>query len=105
MVNAAKADGLIDEDEMQKVVGELQEEGITQAERDYLLAEVRKPMSTEEITRAVRSPQVAAQVYAASLLAIEVDTPAEKEYLRKLAGDLNLDPKVISQIHATLNVA
>ena len=105
MVNAAKADGRIDEDEMQKVVGELQEDGLSEAERQYLLAEVRKPLSTAEIVRAVPNRQVAAQVYAASLLAIEVDTPAEKAYLRQLASDLKLDDRVVGQIHSTLGLA
>lgn len=86
MINAAKADGQIDEDEMQKVVGELQEGGISEEERDYLLTEVRKPLNTAEIVRGASSPQVAAQVYAASLLAIEVDTPAEKAYVQGLVS-------------------
>jgi uncharacterized membrane protein YebE (DUF533 family) len=105
MVNAAKADGRIDEDEMQKVVGELQDDGITDAEREYLLAEVRKPLSTAEIVRAVPNRQVAAQIYAASLLAIEVDTPKEQAYLQQLARDLKLDPQVVAQLHSTLGVA
>jgi uncharacterized membrane protein YebE (DUF533 family) len=105
MINAAKADGRIDEDEMQKVVGELQEGGISAAEREYLLAEVRKPANTDEIVRAVPNQQVAAQVYAASLLAIEADTPAERTYLQGLARDLRLDPRVVEQMHATLGVA
>lgn len=105
MINAAKADGRIDEDEMQKVVGELQEGGITAAEREYLLAEVRKPANTDEIVRAVPNQQVAAQVYAASLLAIEADTPAERTYLQGLARDLRLDPRVVEQMHSTLGIA
>jgi uncharacterized membrane protein YebE (DUF533 family) len=105
MVNAAKADGQIDEDELQKVVGELQGDGITQAEREFVLAEVRKPMCTEEIVRAAPNRQVGAQIYAASLLAIEVDTPAEKAYLQQLARDLGLDTHVVGQIHSTLGVA
>jgi uncharacterized membrane protein YebE (DUF533 family) len=105
MINAAKADGRIDEDEMQKVVGELQGDGITDAEREFLLAEVRKPMCTDEIVRAVPNEQVAAQIYAASLLAVEADTPAEQAYLKGLARDLKLDSRVVSQMHTTLGVA
>jgi uncharacterized membrane protein YebE (DUF533 family) len=105
MINAAKADGRIDEDEMQKVVGELQEDGIGSAERDYLLAEVRKPMCTEDIIRAATSPQLGAQIYAASLLAIEVDTPAERAYLQNLARGMKLDERLVRQIHTTLGVA
>jgi uncharacterized membrane protein YebE (DUF533 family) len=105
MVNAAKVDGTIDDDELQKIVGELQSDGITQAERDFLLGEARKPLSTAEIVRAVPNRQVGAQVYAASLLAIEVDTPAEEAYLEQLARDLGLNSQVVDQIHTTLGVA
>ena len=105
MVNAAKADGRIDENEMQNVVGELQEDGISDQEKEYLLSEARKPMSTSEIVSAVPNQQVAAQVYAASLLAIEVDTQAEHDYLRDLARDLRLEEGVVRQLHTTLGVA
>lgn len=105
MINAAKADGRIDEDEMQKVVGELQADGISDAEREYVMAEIRKPLNTAELVAAVPNQQVAAQMYTASLLAIEVDTAAEKAYLQSLARDLNLDARVVQQIHSTLGVA
>jgi uncharacterized membrane protein YebE (DUF533 family) len=49
------------------------------------------------------SPQVAAQVYAASLLAMKADTPTETEYLQKLARDLKLESAVVNQIHSTLS--
>ena len=52
--------------------------------------------------RAARDPIVAAQVYAASLLAIQVDTPAERDYLRGLAQRLGLAPDVVGQLHAAL---
>ena len=94
-----------DEREMRMVMGELDKNGVTQAQREYLLAEVRKPMSTQEIVRAVHTRQMAAQVYAASLLAIEVDTPAEKGYLQRLARDLNLDDRVVKKIRASLGVS
>jgi uncharacterized membrane protein YebE (DUF533 family) len=104
MVNAAKADGQVDEDEFQKIVGELQGDQLTQAERDFFLNEVRKPMCTEEIIRAVPNRQAAAQIYAASLLAIEVDTPREEAYMQQLASGLGLDSKTVQQIHETLGL-
>jgi uncharacterized membrane protein YebE (DUF533 family) len=105
MINAAKADGSIDEDELQKIVGELQIDTLTPAERTFLVEEVRKPMCTAEIVRAVPNRQVAAQLYAASLLAIEVDTPQERAYLQQLATDFGLDSRIVGQIHETLGVA
>ncbi len=44
-------------------------------------------------------PQLAAQIYAASLLAIEVDTLEERDYLNKLAADMGLSPQVTGRIH------
>jgi hypothetical protein len=43
-------------------------------------------------------PTLAAQIYAASLLAIEVDTPAEKKYLDQLEAGLGLQPEVTQRI-------
>jgi uncharacterized membrane protein YebE (DUF533 family) len=105
MINAAKADGSIDEDEMQKIVGEMENDAFTQEERDFLMAEVRKPMCTAEIVQAVPNPQVGAQIYAASLLAIEVDSPAEEAYLQQLARGVGLDSKVVEEIHSVLGVS
>jgi uncharacterized membrane protein YebE (DUF533 family) len=62
-------------------------------------------MCTAEIVRAVPNRQVAAQLYAASLLAIEVDTPQERAYLQQLATDFGLDSRIVGQIHETLGVA
>jgi len=104
MLNAAKADGRIDEDELQKVIGELKGDTFTNEEREFLQAEVRKPMCTEEIVQAVPNRQVAAQLYAASLLAIEVDTPAEKAYMQQFARDCGLDDQVVNEIHSVLGV-
>ena len=51
------------------------------------------------------SPELAVQVYAASLLAIEVDTAAERAYLRDLAARLGLDASAVAHVHQALGVA
>ncbi len=64
-----------------------------------------EPMETEQLIAAGRGHQdVAAQIYAASLLAIEVDTPAEKAYLEQLADGLKLAPEVTQQIRGFAGV-
>lgn len=105
MVNAAKADGRIDETEMKRITGNLANDGIDAREQELLTAEMQKPMDTEAVVRAVPNPQVAAQVYAASLLAVELDTDAEKRYLAELAGKLGLDGNVVRNLHAAVGVA
>jgi len=105
MISAAKADGQIDPAEMQRITEKLQEAGADQEARNFVLAEMGRPLDLDRIIRDVRDPEVGAQVYAASLLSIEVDTAAEKEYLRRLAEGLQLGPGAVARIHQVLGVA
>ena len=99
MINAAKADGQIDQKEIQRIVGKLQEAGADAEGQSYVLTQMQKPLETEQLISAAGSqPELAAQLYAASLMAIEVDTPAEKAYLGELASGLGLTPAVILRI-------
>jgi uncharacterized membrane protein YebE (DUF533 family) len=99
MINAAKADGKIDEGEAHRIVGKLQEAGADADGQRYVLDLMRQPMKTEELIAAAQGhSNLAAQLYAASLMAIEVDTPAEKAYLANLASGLRLAPAVTQRI-------
>jgi uncharacterized membrane protein YebE (DUF533 family) len=104
MLNAAKADGHGDREEIRRIIGEASEDGLTDEEREFISAELRRPMETEAIVNAVPNQQVAAQVYAASLLAIEVDSDAERRYLDSLANLLGLDRGVVENLHTALGV-
>ncbi len=95
MIAAANADGQIDADERHAILGKLQEAGLGEEERRFLAAELAHPPSLESLLARIDSPELAEQVYAASLLAVEVDTKAEKSYLSYLQARLGLsDPKV-----------
>ena len=99
MINAAKADGEIGEEEIHRLVGKLQEVGADAEDHRYVLTQMQKPMQTEELISEVKGrPELAAQIYAASIMTIEVDTPAEKVYLGKLASGLDLNPEVTRRI-------
>ncbi len=99
MVNAAKSDGRIDDQEIQRIAGKLQEVGADAEDQRYVLTQMKKPMDTGELISAAKGrPELAAEIYAASLMAIEVDTPAEKDYLRDLASGLQLAPEVIRRV-------
>ena len=105
MLNAAKADQLVDKEELRRIIGKASEDSLTWEEQEFITREMEKPMDTAGLIRAVPNQQVAAQVYAASLLAIEVDTDAERDYLRELASGLGLDSAVTDQLHSALGVA
>lgn len=104
MINAAKADGKIDEEEMQRIIGHLNKNGVTDEERAFLESEINKPLDLHGLINQINSPELAAQVYTASLLAIDVDTNAEQEYLRQLAQGLGLSQQTVVNIHDFLGV-
>jgi uncharacterized membrane protein YebE (DUF533 family) len=105
MINAAKADGQIDQSEIQRIIGKLEKGGADSDARDFIIGEMSKPSDLEGIVAAAKgSPQLAAELYAASLLAIEVDTPAEREYLQNLASGLGLSTEVISNLEKAVGL-
>lgn len=104
MISAAKADGEIDAEEQERILGKLQDAGADAEAQAFVRGEVQKPIDLDGLIRAVPSRQVGVEVYAASLLAIEVDTEAERDYLRRLAGGLGLEEAVVQRIHQALGV-
>lgn len=104
MINAAKADGHIDDDEMNKIVGKAKEDGLSDKEQNFIMEEINKPMDTMGLIAAVSNPQMAAQIYTASLLAIEIDTDEERAYLKELANGLGLNENVVNYLHSAAGV-
>ena len=106
MLNAAKADGQIDKDEFQKIMGQAQEEGLDREAREFIMAEIRKPIDLNSLCAQARhQPELAAQLYAASLLAIEVDTQAEQNYMQQLGQGLGLNRSTMQQLHTMVGMA
>lgn len=101
MIAAAKADGQVDAAEMDRILGQLKPDQMSEGERRFVLDELNKPLDVAAIAREARTPAQAAEVYAASLLAIDIDTEHEREYLRSLAAALRLDPGVVAFLHQT----
>ncbi len=100
MINAAKADGQIDAEERQKIVSKLTDLGPQEAA--FIQDELNKPLNFDffaDITQ-----DMVLQVYAASLMAISLDTPAESSYMQQLAQGLGLDPQTVNGIHAQLGL-
>ncbi len=103
MINAAKADGRIDPEEAERIVGQLDKMGADQKVRDFVYREMAGPLDTSQMVKVARgNPELAAQIYAASLLAVEVDTAAENRYLQDLQRALGLPEQVAARIEQTL---
>lgn len=99
MINAAKADGQLDQSEMDKIMGKVNEDGVTDEERQFIHNELMQPMDLDKLISSIPNQIVATQVYAASLFAIDIDTDAEKAYLRQLAHSLKLDSDTVRSLH------
>jgi uncharacterized membrane protein YebE (DUF533 family) len=62
------------------------------------------PAGLEDIVAQVKSPEMSKKIYSVSLLAIEVDTDAERAYMKTLAQQLNLNESDLNDIYQTLGV-
>ena len=99
MIDAAKSDGQVDPAELSRIMETMKSSGIGQEGVNYVIQKLQGPMETAKIIAAVNGrPELAAQVYSASLMAIEVDTDAERRYLDKLANAMGLSPAVVRNI-------
>jgi uncharacterized membrane protein YebE (DUF533 family) len=92
MIAAAKADGHIDADEQRRIFGKLDELDLDTEEKAFVMDELRKPLDIDAVVAAASTPELAVEIYAASVLAIDPDDPAEQAYLAMLASRLRLDP-------------
>jgi len=105
MVAAATADGRIDAAEHDRIIGGLKQAGLDSEAEAFLANELNEPRSVQDLARSLRSPQEAAQIYTAARIAVTVDSPAEKQFLKSLAQALEIDPTLAAHIDATTRSA
>lgn len=98
MLAAAKADGHIDDQEQAKLDAYLQKLNLNPDALHFVKDELSKPLSAKEVAAGADSPAAAAEIYLTSLLAINIDNPAEKAYLEELAQELKLSPELVSEL-------
>lgn len=102
MIQAAKSDGKIDEAEKQRLLSHLGDD-LDEDERNFIREQMATPVDAKALAREV--PQgLEAQVYLMSLLAIDLDSQAEAEYLNDLAKALGVDQNTVNKIHEEAGV-
>lgn len=101
MIQAAKSDGTFDEAEREKLLGQLGE--VDAQEAAFVRAQMEAPVDVDGLVR--QTPDgMAPQVYAMSVLGIDLDTQEEAQYLHKLAQGYGMTPAQVNDIHAQLGV-
>ena len=101
MIQAARADGEIDAKEREILFDQL--DGLDPDERRFVDEEMMSPADPEALARDVPEG-LERQIYAVSLMAIDVDHPAEVDHLRRLAAALRLDDQEVRTIHEEVGV-
>jgi uncharacterized membrane protein YebE (DUF533 family) len=102
MIAAAKADGEVDRAESQKIMGQMEQAGLTSEEKSFLLVEMARPLNIEDVVKQASTPEVAAQLYTASAIVIDQVNDRERNYLAMLAQRLNLPQGFVQQLHQEL---
>lgn len=105
MISAAKADGHIDAEEQKRIFDSLGKLELDSEAKAFVMDELMKPLDIDAVVRSAKTPEQAAEIYAASLMAIDMDNPAERGYLSQLAARLELEPGLVEHLHATVEPA
>jgi uncharacterized membrane protein YebE (DUF533 family) len=105
LIAAAKADGHMDEREQGLVHAELQRIEADAATRAWVDTELRRPVEPAEVAAAASGPEMAAEIYLASLLVVDQTSTMERAYLDALATELRLAPSLKADLEARATAA
>ncbi len=101
MLQAAKCDGRIDDGEKKKIL-----EGLGEASREdvaFVNRELAAPVDVQALAKQVPKG-LENQIYAVSVMGIDLDSQPEAEYLVALASALGMGAREANAIHAKLGI-
>ncbi|AYG43771.1 tellurite resistance TerB family protein [Pseudomonas sp. Leaf58] len=105
LVAAAKSDGHIDERERALIEGEFTRLDSDRELQHWLHAELNKPLDPAEVARAAQTPEMAAEMYLASVMMVDQENFMERAYLDELARQLRLDPALRQELESQARLA
>jgi len=98
MISSAKSDGHIDSDEHTRIQAHIQSLDLSGDEKAFLFDQLSAPSDPIAIARLANDDAQAAEIYVASALAVDPDTPQEKRYLDRLSDALRLPDGLRAQL-------
>lgn len=102
MIAAAKADGHVDAQEQARIFAEMDKANLDAEDKAFVMDELRAKLDVDAVAAAATTQEEAVEIYAASLLAVDVDNAAERGYLAMLAARLTLDDALVQHLHANV---
>ncbi len=94
MIAAAHADGSMDSEEEEVILERLGTAELSREERLYLIGEMKRPRSIQELGSGITDSSIAAALYTLACKTITLDTPEERKWLDELAEALGLSKNV-----------
>lgn len=101
MIQAAKSDGTFDDAEKAKLLDQLGD--VDAEEAAFVQAQLQAPVDVAALVRETPSG-MEGQIYAMSLLGIDLDTQKEAQYLHDLAQGYGMKPAQVNEIHAQMGM-
>ncbi|MFJ5295123.1 tellurite resistance TerB family protein [Pseudomonas sp. NPDC088368] len=105
LVAAAKADGHVDDHERQLIEGEFTRLTGDQELQHWLHAELNKPLDPADVARSAHTPEIAAEMYLASVMMVDEEHFMERAYLDELAKQLKLAPGLKAELESQVRQA
>ena len=105
LIAAAKADGHVDERERQLIDNELNKLTQDRELAIWIDQELKKPLDPTAIAAVATTPEMAAEMYLASILMIDEENFMERAYLQELAKQLRLAPELQTELSTQANNA
>jgi len=100
LVAAAKADGHVDGRERELIEGEFKRIEAGADIQSWLHTELERPLDPAEVASAATSPEIASEMYLASVLVADETNFMERSYLDELARQLKLDAALKTRLEA-----
>lgn len=105
LIAASKADGHVDVKERQLLDQELNRFSSDLELRRLFESELNKPLDPAEVASEVKTPEMAAEMYIASVLMVDEENFMERSYLEELARQLKIDPALKGELEAQVRQA
>lgn len=102
MIQAAKSDGTLDDAEREKLIGQLGDD-VDSNEAAFVQSELQSPVDVDGLVAQVPKG-MEQQIYAVSVMAINLDSQDEAKYLHQLAQGLGLNAAAVNNVHAQMGV-
>jgi hypothetical protein len=90
----------LDERERGVLQAELQRIQADAATQQWVAQAIERPTTAAEVAALAQGPEMAAEIYLASVLMVDESNPAERSYLDELAQQLRLAPSLKADLEA-----